>query len=152
MNVDRYLSRTCFSLSPPISLMKIATSIFLLGCPLAAAPDGPAIYQQQCALCHDHSSDTRAPAPGVLRRMTPENILKALESGVKITGCTVHFVDEDVDNGEIILQKEVGVLDGDTVTKLSARILEQEHALYVEAVKKIAGENLAGRGRKIAAR
>ncbi len=48
----------------------------------AAATDGPAVYQRHCALCHDHSSDTRAPAPAVLRRTTAENILKALESGV----------------------------------------------------------------------
>lgn len=62
---------------------------------------------------------------------------QALESGAKVSGCTVHYVDEHLDNGDIILQKSVEVLDGDTVTTLSARILEQEHALYVEAVKKI---------------
>lgn len=62
---------------------------------------------------------------------------QALEHGVKITGCTVHFVDEHLDNGAIILQKAVEVMDGDTVETLSARILEQEHKLYVEAVKKL---------------
>jgi len=59
---------------------------------------------------------------------------QALEYGVKVTGCTVHFVDEHLDNGPIILQKTVPVLDGDDVNSLSARILEQEHAAYSEAI------------------
>jgi phosphoribosylglycinamide formyltransferase 1 len=59
---------------------------------------------------------------------------QALEYGVKVTGCTVHFVDEHLDNGPIILQKTVPVLDGDDVQTLSARILEQEHAAYSEAL------------------
>lgn len=63
---------------------------------------------------------------------------QALENGTKVTGCTVHFVDEHLDNGPIILQKEVDVLTDDTVETLSARILEQEHRLYVEAVKQVA--------------
>ena len=62
---------------------------------------------------------------------------EALEHGVEITGCTVHLVDEDIDNGAIILQKAVEVLEGDTVETLSARILDQEHTLYIEAVKKL---------------
>ncbi|MBP7474037.1 MAG: phosphoribosylglycinamide formyltransferase, partial [Pyrinomonadaceae bacterium] len=65
---------------------------------------------------------------------------QAFEAGVKITGCTVHYVDELLDHGEVILQKEVGVSDSDTVETLSARILEQEHTLYVEAVKLICQE------------
>jgi phosphoribosylglycinamide formyltransferase 1 len=59
---------------------------------------------------------------------------QALEYGVKVTGCTVHFVDEHLDNGPIILQKTVPVLDGDDVHTLSARILEQEHRAYSEAI------------------
>jgi phosphoribosylglycinamide formyltransferase 1 len=59
---------------------------------------------------------------------------QALEYGVKVTGCTVHFVDEHLDHGPIILQKTVPVLDGDDVHTLSARILEQEHAAYSEAI------------------
>jgi phosphoribosylglycinamide formyltransferase 1 len=59
---------------------------------------------------------------------------QALEYGVKVTGCTVHFVDEHLDHGAIILQKTVPVLDGDDVHLLSARILEQEHAAYSEAI------------------
>ena len=63
---------------------------------------------------------------------------QALEHGVKITGCTVHYVNEDLDAGQIILQKAVEVRDDDTVETLSARILEQEHKAYVEAVRRIA--------------
>src|ERR1041385_5134086 len=59
---------------------------------------------------------------------------QALEYGTKITGCTVHFVDEHLDHGPIILQKTVPVLDSDDVHTLSARILEQEHAAYSEAI------------------
>ena len=62
---------------------------------------------------------------------------QALEHGVKITGCTVHFVNEDLDAGRIILQRAVDVKDGDSVDSLSSRILEREHLAYVEAVKQI---------------
>jgi phosphoribosylglycinamide formyltransferase-1 len=59
---------------------------------------------------------------------------QALAHGVKWTGCTVHFVDETLDGGPIIAQRPVLVHDQDTVESLSARILEQEHELYAEAV------------------
>jgi len=59
---------------------------------------------------------------------------QALEHGVKFTGCTVHFVDETLDGGPIIAQRVVPVREDDTVESLSARILEQEHQLYAEAV------------------
>jgi len=62
---------------------------------------------------------------------------QALEHGVKVSGCTVHFVDETLDGGPIIMQRTVPVMEGDTVETLSARILEQEHKLYPEAVAKI---------------
>ena len=62
---------------------------------------------------------------------------QALHHGVKVTGCTVHFVNEALDAGPIILQRSVEVREDDTVESLSARILEQEHRAYVEAVKKI---------------
>lgn len=62
---------------------------------------------------------------------------QALEHGVKFSGCTVHFVDETLDGGPIIAQRVVPVLEGDTVDSLSARILEQEHQLYAEAVKRV---------------
>ena len=63
---------------------------------------------------------------------------QAIEHGVKISGCTVHFVNDDLDAGPIILQKAVPVWNGDTEESLSARILEEEHAAYVEAVRGIA--------------
>ena len=62
---------------------------------------------------------------------------QALDYGAKITGCTVHFVDEHLDHGPIILQKTVPVLDGDDVHTLSARILEQEHCAYSEAIGQV---------------
>src|SRR5215467_2272898 len=57
---------------------------------------------------------------------------QALEYGVKVSGCTVHFVDEHLDHGPIIVQRPVPVLEGDTVASLAARILEQEHIAYTE--------------------
>ena len=62
---------------------------------------------------------------------------QALAYGAKVTGCTVHFVDEAVDHGVIILQKAVAVLDDDTDESLSARILEQEHIAYPEAIARV---------------
>jgi phosphoribosylglycinamide formyltransferase-1 len=59
---------------------------------------------------------------------------QALAHGVKVSGCTVHFVDESLDGGPIIAQRSVPVMEDDTVETLSARILEQEHKLYPEAV------------------
>ena len=59
---------------------------------------------------------------------------QALEHGVKVAGCTVHFVDETLDGGPIIAQRVVPIREDDTVETLSARILEQEHELYPEAV------------------
>jgi phosphoribosylglycinamide formyltransferase 1 len=59
---------------------------------------------------------------------------QALAHGVKVSGCTVHFVDETLDGGPIIAQRAVPVMEGDTVETLSARILEQEHKLYPESV------------------
>jgi len=60
---------------------------------------------------------------------------QALNWGVKVAGCTVHFVDEKLDHGPIIVQKQVPVLDADTVDILSARILVQEHQAYPEALR-----------------
>jgi len=65
---------------------------------------------------------------------------QALALGVKFSGCTVHFVDETLDGGPIIAQRVVPVLEGDTVETLSARILEQEHQLYAEAVASVLGK------------
>jgi phosphoribosylglycinamide formyltransferase 1 len=62
---------------------------------------------------------------------------QALDYGVKITGCTVHFVDEHLDHGPIVLQSSVPVLDHDTVEALSARILREEHLAYSEAIRRV---------------
>ncbi|HSL55750.1 MAG TPA: phosphoribosylglycinamide formyltransferase [Pyrinomonadaceae bacterium] len=66
---------------------------------------------------------------------------QALDHGATVSGCTVHFVDETLDGGPIILQRTVPVIEGDTVDSLSARILEQEHQLYPEAVKLVLTAN-----------
>jgi phosphoribosylglycinamide formyltransferase-1 len=60
---------------------------------------------------------------------------QALQHGVKIAGCTVHFVDENLDAGPIVRQAAVLVLDDDTVESLSARILNEEHRIYSEAIE-----------------
>lgn len=62
---------------------------------------------------------------------------QAIDHGVKISGCTVHIVNDDLDAGPIILQRAVEVKDDDTAETLSARILEQEHGAYVEAVRRL---------------
>ena len=77
---------------------------------------------------------------------------QALEYGVKVTGCTVHFVDEHLDHGPIILQKIVPVLDGDDVHTLSARILEQEHAAYSEAIGLLLSGEVEMQGRVVVRR
>ena len=69
---------------------------------------------------------------------------QALAHGVKATGCTVHFVDEGVDTGPIIAQRAVPVLDADTATTLTTRILEQEHSLLVEALRRLAARQEPG--------
>jgi phosphoribosylglycinamide formyltransferase 1 len=62
---------------------------------------------------------------------------QAFAFGVKVTGCTVHFVDEELDHGAIIVQKTVPVLDADEEGTLAARILEQEHIAYTEAINTV---------------
>ena len=73
---------------------------------------------------------------------------QALEFGAKVAGCTVHFVDEAVDHGVIILQRAVAVEDGDTPETLSARILEQEHLAYPEAISRVVSGEYELQGRK----
>ncbi|MDR2346413.1 MAG: phosphoribosylglycinamide formyltransferase [Planctomycetaceae bacterium] len=72
---------------------------------------------------------------------------KALEMGVKISGCTVHFVDEHYDNGPIILQKAVDVLEGDTANTLNDRIFDAECIAYPEALELIAEGRVTVQGR-----
>ncbi len=74
---------------------------------------------------------------------------QAIDYGVKVSGCTVHFVDENLDHGAIIAQKVVEVKDNDTAETLSARILRHEHALYVESIKRILEGKIKIVGRRI---
>jgi phosphoribosylglycinamide formyltransferase 1 len=74
---------------------------------------------------------------------------QAIEYGVKVAGCTVHFVDEGVDSGPIILQKAVGVLDSDSEETLSSRILREEHKLYPLSVKLFVEDKIEVKGRKV---
>lgn len=74
---------------------------------------------------------------------------QAVEYGVRYSGCTVHFVDEGLDSGPIILQEVVPVLPEDTEDTLAARILEVEHRLYPEAVRLLASGRLERQGRQV---
>jgi len=74
---------------------------------------------------------------------------KALDWGVKVSGCTVHFVTEGVDDGPIIMQAAVSVLEGDTPDTLAARILEQEHKIYPRAIQLYAEGRLRVEGRRV---
>jgi phosphoribosylglycinamide formyltransferase-1 len=76
---------------------------------------------------------------------------KALEHGVKVSGCTVHFVDEVLDGGPIVLQATVPVLDDDTVETLSARILKEEHRIYSEAIDLVLSGRCEIQGRRVVA-
>jgi phosphoribosylglycinamide formyltransferase-1 len=73
---------------------------------------------------------------------------RALEYGVKFSGCTVHFVDEQTDHGVIILQRTVPVLDNDDVHTLAERILAEEHKAYSEAIRRVVSGEYEIRGRR----
>lgn len=74
---------------------------------------------------------------------------QALTHGVKVSGCTVHLVDEGLDSGPIVVQKAVPVLDGDTPRTLAARILEQEHLAYPDALRRLLTEPWRIEGRRL---
>ena len=74
---------------------------------------------------------------------------QALAHGAKMTGCTVHFVDENLDDGPILLQTAVPILDNDTVESLSARILIEEHKIYSEAIAWVLRGNYRLEGRRV---
>jgi phosphoribosylglycinamide formyltransferase-1 len=76
---------------------------------------------------------------------------QALEHGVKISGCTVHFVDQELDAGPIVLQATVPVLDGDTAESLGARILWEEHRIYSEAIGLVLSGRWRIEGRRVVA-
>jgi len=73
---------------------------------------------------------------------------RALDAGVKVAGCSVHYVTEGVDEGPIVAQAVVPVLDGDTAEALAARVLTAEHQLYKDAVRQVAGGEFATDGSK----
>ena len=73
---------------------------------------------------------------------------QALDHGVKLTGCTVHLVDEQLDHGPIVMQRAVEVLDDDTVETLSGRVLQQEHRIYPEAIARVLCEGFRVEGRR----
>jgi phosphoribosylglycinamide formyltransferase-1 len=77
---------------------------------------------------------------------------RAIEHGVKVAGATVHFVDEGVDTGPIVLQAPVPVLETDTEESLAARVLVEEHRLYSEAIRLYAEGRLELRGRRVRVR
>jgi len=74
---------------------------------------------------------------------------QAFAYGVRISGCTVHFVDEELDHGPIIVQKSVEVMEGDDEHSLAARILEQEHIAYSEAIKIVLAGEFEIKGRRL---
>jgi phosphoribosylglycinamide formyltransferase-1 len=74
---------------------------------------------------------------------------RAIEHGVRVSGCTVHLVDEGLDSGPIVVQRCVAVLDGDTPERLAARILEQEHLAYAEALGRLLTERWRVEGRRV---
>jgi len=74
---------------------------------------------------------------------------QAFAYGVKVSGCTVHFVDEELDHGAIIVQRAVPVLEDDDEHTLAARILEQEHLAYTEAIKIVLGRKFTVVGRRL---
>jgi len=74
---------------------------------------------------------------------------QALEAGVKVSGCTVHFVDENMDAGPIVLQAVVPVHDDDTEERLSARILREEHRIYTEAINIVLSGRYRIEGRRV---
>ena len=74
---------------------------------------------------------------------------QTVEYGVKISGCTVHFVDEGVDSGPIILQKAVEVKDNDTKESLAERILKEEHQIYPQAIQLFSQGRLIIKGRRV---
>ncbi|MCI0669860.1 MAG: phosphoribosylglycinamide formyltransferase [Myxococcaceae bacterium] len=78
-------------------------------------------------------------------------VQQALECGVKVAGCTVHFVDAGTDTGPIIAQAAVPVLDSDDEASLSARVLEQEHRLYVESLARVIRGEVRVEGRHVVA-
>ncbi len=150
-----------------------APDVFVDPKPFAGRPDGREDYDHALlAVLHKHDVELVLLA-GYMKIVTPVLInaypdrmmnihpsllpsfpgldvqQKALGWGVKVAGCTVHFVTDKVDEGPIIMQAAVPVLDGDTADTLSARILAQEHRIYPQAVQLFAEGRLTVEGRRV---
>ncbi len=150
-----------------------APNVFVDPKPFAGRPDGREDYDHALlAVLHKHDVELVLLA-GYMKIVTPVLInaypdrmmnihpsllpsfpgldvqQKALDWGVKVAGCTVHFVTDKVDEGPIIMQAAVPVLDGDTADTLSARILAQEHRIYPRAVQLFAEGRLTVEGRRV---
>ncbi len=150
-----------------------APDVFVDPKPFAGRPDGREDYDHALlAVLHKHDVELVLLA-GYMKIVTPVLInaypdrmmnihpsllpsfpgldvqQKALDWGVKVAGCTVHFVTDKVDEGPIIMQAAVPVLDGDTADTLSARILAQEHRIYPRAVQLFAEGRLTVEGRRV---
>lgn len=145
---------------------------FPAGCIPSAGRDRSEFDSQVAEILKDHGVNLVCLA-GYMRLLTggfvsqfPERILnihpsllpafagldaqhQALTHGVKVAGCTVHFVDEHLDSGPILLQASVPVLDQDTVDTLSARILVEEHRIYSEAIAWVLKGNYRIEGRRV---
>ncbi len=144
---------------------------FVDGAPFKTKLDGAA-QEQVIELLRQHGVNTVALAgfmrmvkPGLLQAF-PQRVInihpsllpafpglrawqQALDYGAKVTGCTVHFVDAGMDTGPIILQNTVPVLDDDSPETLHARIQEQEHLAYPEALRQVAAGQLVLAGRRV---
>lgn len=145
---------------------------FATGSIPSAGVDRAAFDGRVAGLLHEHGVDLVCLA-GYMRLLSgkfvsqfPERILnihpsllpafpgldaqyQALAHGVKVTGCTVHLVDEDLDSGPILLQAPVPVLDEDTLETLSQRILKEEHRIYSEAIAWMLQGNYRIEGRRV---
>jgi len=77
---------------------------------------------------------------------------QAFDYGVKVAGCTVHFVDEHLDHGVIVLQRAIAVLENDDAHTLAERILAEEHLAYTEAIGRVSGGEYEVRGRRFVKR
>jgi len=137
------------------------------------SPDGGEEYDEELISCLNNNSVDLVVMDGYMRVLSPRVISayrdrimnihpallpsfpglnawqQALDYGVKISGCTIHFADENVDCGPIILQSAVPVRDDDTVESLRKRILKEEMRLYIKAIKLFADGKLRVSGRKV---
>ena len=77
---------------------------------------------------------------------------QAFDYGVKVAGCTVHFVDEELDHGAIVVQRAIPVLEEDDASSLARRILAEEHIAYTEAIRRVASGDYEIRGRRFVLR